>query len=814
MKKYILYPIYAAILLPLLYISKVGPFIMSALTNIIAPIHCRGIILAAIAAILIIMIEILRECYPIPNPKREKRPVTTTPLYSDQPTSNDKYGRNTSANLLIEKIFSTFNAAQADKGSFVININESYGYGKTSFLHIVAKHLQAQQQPYLFIDFRPWLCDNDQAVIKEFFTLLCSNLKDTGLNDDINQYMSLLLKESSQLAPWWAKIPLSLFSKAIKPYTLKETHDRIKASLQEIDRPIIVTIDDVDRLHEKELIAVLKLIRDTADFPNIFYILAADNSHLETMLGRQGIKQPHIFLQKFFNFDYLLPAHEAVPTQILRQEIEIILKRYGYNNNVITSTLMSYHQTRYLNKIFANMRDVYRFLNAYTSSLDLLRSNKNLEHINPFELFCLTIIKHLRIDVYKILRDRNDELLEVKPNVNNLDSVFHLKDGINIEKILRNKNMQRNLDKDYNEVHTKEELARQKAEEEKQTLDDVLLQTHISPNKPVTDMLDLLFGRTEDKDERSICRCNAYSLYFSGKYESNKLSTAEAIDIIKMPIETYENKIDYLFKKNKALSFSDNYIYAYRKSNIAREEAMKKYYTFLKYQYKYNRNPRSSLTFEEFINRSHDSFMTILGELYGRYLIDNEIAIKERIEDKLRAYCQSENDLNMLGLAFYIFSNHLSHFCFGREYIEPMISLISNRLINEKMSNIHVMQIPYSTFATIKLFKNEFSTDDKWNVKFEAFLCADEQRCKQWLGSMVDFYPKGVVEWNYHRHEAILGENSNSGAEMLDHIKQKFPDCAIAIEELKHLQKRGSLRDLSLHNSNYIRMARETQEES
>lgn len=531
------------------------------------------------------------------------------------------------------------------------------------------------------------------------------------------------------------------------------------------------------------------------------------------MLKRHGIKQPYIFLQKFINVDYLLPAHETVPTQILKQEIEIILKRYGYNNNVITSMLMSYHQLAYLNKVFANMRDVYRFLNAYTSSLDLLRSNKNLDHINPFELFCLTIIKQLRIDVYKILRDRNDELLEVKPYVNNLDSFFHLKDHINIEKILRNKNMLRNLDKDYNEVISKEELAKQQAEEEKQTLDDVLHQTRISPDKPVTYMLDLLFGRSDNKDERSICRCNVYYLYFSGKFESNKLSTAEAIDIIKMPFETYENKIDHLFKENKALSFSDNYIYAYRKSKIAREEAMKKYYIYQKYQFKYDpkRNPKSSLTFEEFINRSHDSYMTILGELYGRYVIDNEIDIIDRIQDKLKAYCQSESDLNMLGLAFYIFSSQLSHFCFGREFIEPMINFISDRLISEKMRNIHVMQIPYSTFATIKLFKDEFSTHEKWHAKFEAFLCEDETRCKQWLGSMVDFYPSGVVEWNYHRHEAILGEHSNSGEKMLDHIRQKFPDCAKAIEELKHLQLRGSLLDLTLHDSNYILMAHEVQ---
>ena len=76
---------------------------------------------------------------------------------------------------------------------------------------------------------------------------------------------------------------------------------------------------------------------------------------------------------------------------------------------------------------------------------------------------------------------------------------------------------------------------------------------------------------------------------------------------------------------------------------------------------------------------------------------------------------------------------------------------------------------------------------------------------------MVDFYPNGVIEWNYQRHEAILGEHSNSSEELLDHIKQKFPDCSKTIEELKHLQQRSSLLDLTLYDSIFFLMARETQ---
>lgn len=804
---------YILILLSILYISKVGPFIMSALTSITAPIHCRGIILATIAAIIFFLIEILLDKYPIPNPKRIKRPTTTTPLYSDQPTSEDKYGRDTSAFLLVQKIFSTFNASQADKGSFVININEAYGFGKTSFLHIFAKHLQAQQQPYLFIDYRPWLCENEQAIVKEFFTLLSSNLKDTSLNDDIKQYTSLLLDESSKLAPWWAKIPLTLFAKTIKPNSLKETHDRIKASLQDIDRPIIVTIDDVDRLQEKELTAVLKLIRDTADFPNIFYVVAADNTHLEMMLSKMGIQNPKNYLKKFFNLDYLLPAHESVPTKILQSELEKILKSYSYPHNLIVSALMMFQRLPNMDKAYVNMREVYRFLNAYTSSLDILQHNGNLHLVDPYELFCLTIIRHLRLDIYKKLRDRNDEFLEVINR--SLDACFHLKDDFNIVKIQRNKTILQHMDASRKDLPSTEERKQRQAEAEKLTLDDAVRLTETSRDKMVAFILDHLFSNVDNRDERSICRCNVYFLYFSGKVESTKLTTAESIDILKMSQPTYESALNSLFKSNKADAFISNFSYAYHQTNIGKEDAMKKFYTLLKWQFNYNSSLGKQLfdTFEDYINKGHESFIYFLFELYGRDSNDDQRQVDKATEDSLRSYCESEPDINMLTLAFFIFSQRLGNFRFGREFVNPMLNSLADRLIKERMNGINPLHdVDESTFNTMILLKDEFATNKQWDAKLEQFLCEDKNRCMQWLSSMISFYSNGHIDWNYRHHVAIMGEYADSGDHLMESIKQKFPDYSKVAEELMSFQNYRSLSGLTLSNSKYIQMAREMQQ--
>ena len=79
-------------------------------------------------------------------------------------------------------------------------------------------------------------------------------------------------------------------------------------------------------MQSKELMMVLKLIRDTADFPNVFYIIAADNIHLKKMLNIQHIDDAETYLEKFFNLEFQLPANENVAfNELLNLIIDQIL---------------------------------------------------------------------------------------------------------------------------------------------------------------------------------------------------------------------------------------------------------------------------------------------------------------------------------------------------------------------------------------------------------------------------------------------------------------------------------------------------------
>lgn len=288
-------------------------------------------------------------------------------FYFDSPNSDDKFNRSSNAKLLLDKIYSSFynNNSHGKKArhSFVIHIGEHYGQGKTSFLLMLENEVKKcmDKKPAIYINFEPWLCDTETGIITEFFSIFRENLKEMlpGLDKTVRDYATLLLSSVGYSSSGFSIDFASLGMKNVG--SLKSNHDRIREELQKINRPIIITIDDVDRLQSKELMMVLKLIRDTADFPNVFYIVAADNIHLKKMLNIQHIDDAETYLEKFFNLEFLLPANENIAfnelIKNLRAKFEVLQIQDTEN------CLQKIINVPHIKDVFSNMRDVYRFLN-------------------------------------------------------------------------------------------------------------------------------------------------------------------------------------------------------------------------------------------------------------------------------------------------------------------------------------------------------------------------------------------------------------------------------------------------------------------
>lgn len=343
----------------------------------------------------------------------------THPFFIDAPTTNDGYNRDFLLRTLLDKVLSTFDSPYfvENPNSFTILLNEAFGIGKTSFLCQMKKAIRGgeYQNKIIYVEFRPWLCEKTETMITEFFSVLHQELNrhfilPTGM---FSSYLSLLVE----------KVPDSyysfMFKSLYKKKTLTTEHDRIMTFLKQINRPIVISIDDVDRLHDDEVKLMLNLIRDTADFPNLFYIIAADKKNLCLSLERLGIEAPEVYMKKFINFECLFPANDAVLKKIFQEKLDSVLREYsctGYKDLIIDSIF----EIENLLNAFETPRDIVRFFNVFTFAMDCIERNDMMDEINVADLFAISIIQYLNINLYRIFRDDDSSLLTYDDNTKSL----------------------------------------------------------------------------------------------------------------------------------------------------------------------------------------------------------------------------------------------------------------------------------------------------------------------------------------------------------------------------------------------------------
>ena len=493
-----------------------------------------------------------------------------TALLDDQPTIDDTLGRSKYTELLGRKIISTFFANQLDKahihGSFAINVEENYGYGKTSFLMMLHKWLEYNHKnEFSWIEFKPWLCDNASSLVSEYFKQLSeSTAIDINLHDDLIEYGEALASQTISILTKYALPVHSYYDKN----SLKEKHDAIFKGLQKGENLIVVTIDDLDRLSKEEVLAVLKIIRDTADFPNIFYITASEHDYLHNVLSDSGVKDPNRYLEKFFNLTYYLPAHEVRYGDILEQDIW----KYINDNKLGKEKIKEFNslfKLHLFDTCFSDMRDLKRFVNQTLSYVETLAA----KDYNLFDAVLLSLLQYKCPETYKLLRDNHEVILDTKKQSS--DRLYVLKhDYIYEIRAERTRQYQANQNR---KKYTPQEIKH---------LSDVIDRPEIKRNEGIGEViLNQLFGKNRRSTETSINRANRFFLYFAGHEASRSITRKEVEYIMGLNMAEYKDAISAVFNEQRDRAFVQEVDYVIFNRTDKAIEYLNKFFVFLDKDY-------------------------------------------------------------------------------------------------------------------------------------------------------------------------------------------------------------------------------------
>lgn len=168
-----------------------------------------------------------------------------------------------------------------------------------------------------------------------------------------------------------------------------DDYEKINKLLKETRKKIVVTIDDVDRLYNDEVMEVLKLIRNTGNFANIFYLVAYERNFVDQAIRSLNVNAGNSFLDKIIQLEIPLPKRESNDLlDFLETKLFPFLgdeQKIAYRDHVIATGF----QFRYdfaFDKVFRQSRDVIKFVNNFKLTYGLIGKEVMFENIFVLEL--------------------------------------------------------------------------------------------------------------------------------------------------------------------------------------------------------------------------------------------------------------------------------------------------------------------------------------------------------------------------------------------------------------------------------------------
>jgi hypothetical protein len=311
------------------------------------------------------------------------------PLQPDTALARDQLGREGFATIAAS-------ALQKVSGSagFVLSIEGPWGSGKSSTLAMIQALLDKEEPEVapVIVHFNPWLIGDKDALLRQFLSSIANAIK---LSDHAREGKKVAkeLKAYAKVfdfvkfipgAEPWASLVKSVVEAAgeatgsvseYKTPDIEAYKQRVDDALKKFDRPVIVFIDDTDRLFPSEVFEMIRIIKAVGGLSQVGYVVAWDAAYISRALHNLNVPHAVSYLDKIVQVRMPLPnlslaararlfenALAALESEALGNHFEEQNKRLGF----------LYHSG--LRELLDQPRDVARVFNAVRLMEPLLRA--------------------------------------------------------------------------------------------------------------------------------------------------------------------------------------------------------------------------------------------------------------------------------------------------------------------------------------------------------------------------------------------------------------------------------------------------------
>ena len=302
----------------------------------------------------------------------------------------------------------------------VLGLTGPGGSGKSSILNMVAELAEACHPAAVVVSFNPLLANSRNGLIHAFFAEVTAALEASAYKPGCTRTEKLkglaqtIFKYGKRVAPadgvWFcdggaAAAGLDTLRQSLPGAdTLLRMRTELGREFEESGTDIIVLIDEIDRLDDRDIRVCAQLVRAVADFERVSYLLAYDADQVAPALGNGDIERGQAYLEKVVQLQVPLPA--LLPRQIRRivdarfrfRELIDELDERGQRLNQLLGIMVP--------SILGTVRDAKRTLACFEVLYRLMRFE-----VDEVDLLGWAAIHAKYPDVEHVLRRRQEQII-------------------------------------------------------------------------------------------------------------------------------------------------------------------------------------------------------------------------------------------------------------------------------------------------------------------------------------------------------------------------------------------------------------------
>ncbi|EJG1715038.1 P-loop domain protein, KAP family [Vibrio parahaemolyticus] len=298
-----------------------------------------------------------------------------------------------------------------------VSLEGEWGYGKTSVINLVKGALKEKESDPIIIEYNPWLAGNPESLIQDFLLQFSSQLNIQDNSEVALKAAKELIAYSSlfgvaKLLPGaepWASIVEKVFSKfgsstkkiaELKELDLLGKKKKVVSAIEKIKHPIVVIIDDIDRLTPSETFQILRLVKAVADFSGTSFLLAFDSQYLVSVLNKNNIVNASEYINKIVQLRVPLPIiSERGMSDLANIELRNLSEKNLTDRFENDQDRLSWIYHNYFKYLINNPRELKRFFNNLRFVLEQVEGQVCFS-----DLFSLSIISTKANSLYEHIK--------------------------------------------------------------------------------------------------------------------------------------------------------------------------------------------------------------------------------------------------------------------------------------------------------------------------------------------------------------------------------------------------------------------------